>query len=136
MAECTSIEHSFRKTPNMYPNLNSNITNDKQCRLNKTNEIKDNFTAEMKERELMSKNLSKYIASFDYLDKSLMTLSVATDSISIASFPTAIGVSVGIMSESCSLAFSVTTGFVKKFLKTIRNKKKNTTKFLCEQEVN
>ena len=28
------------------------------------------------------------------------------------------------MSASCSLAFSITTGFVKKFLKTIRNKKK------------
>ena len=29
------------------------------------------------------------------------------------------------MSASCSLAFSITTGFVKKFLKTIRNKKKH-----------
>ena len=27
------------------------------------------------------------------------------------------------MSASCSLAFSITTGFVKRFLKTIRNKK-------------
>ena len=46
------------------------------------------------ERELMSKILSKYIASFEYLDKSLIVLSVATDSISIASFATAIGVPV------------------------------------------
>ena len=30
------------------------------------------------------------------------------------------------MSASCSLAFSITTGFVKTFLKTIRNKKKHT----------
>ena len=29
------------------------------------------------------------------------------------------------MSASCSLAFSITTGFVKKFLKTIKNKKKH-----------
>ena len=29
------------------------------------------------------------------------------------------------MSASCSLAFPITTGFVKKFLKTIRNKKKH-----------
>ena len=28
------------------------------------------------------------------------------------------------MSASCSLAFSITTGFLKKFLKTLRNKKK------------
>ena len=32
------------------------------------------------------------------------------------------------MSASCSLAFSVTTGFVKRFLKTTRNKKKKHNK--------
>ena len=78
----------------------------------------------------MSKNLSKYIGSFEYLNKSLIVLSVVTGSISIASFATAIGVLVGIMSASCSLAFSITTGFVKKFLKTIRNKKKKHNKIV------
>ena len=128
--ECNSIEHNFHETPNMYPNLSESISNDQQFRLNKINEIKDYFIAEIRERELMSKNLSKYIASFEYLDKSLIVLSVATGSISIASFATAIGVPVGIMSASCSLAFSITTGFVKKFLKTIRNKKKKHNKIV------
>ena len=91
--------------------------------LNKINEIKDYFIAEIKGRELMSRRLSKYIASFDYFDKSLIVLSVATSSISIASFATVIGAPVGIISASCSLAFSITTGFVKKLLKTTRNKK-------------
>ena len=53
--------------------LSANISNDQQFRLNKINEIKDYFIVEIKERELMSKNL-KYIASFDYLDKSLFYL--------------------------------------------------------------
>ena len=128
--ECNSIEHNFHETPNMYPNLSESISNDQQFRLNKINEIKDYFIAEIRERELMSKNLSKYIASFEYLDKSLIVLSVATGSISIASFATAIGAPVGIMSASCSLAFSITTGFVKKFLKTIRNKKKKHNKIV------
>ena len=75
MVEWTSIEHNFDKTPNMYPN----ISNDQQFRLNKINEIKDYFIAEIRERELMSKNLSKYIASFDYLDNSFIVLSVATE---------------------------------------------------------
>ena len=57
----------FNKTPNIYPNLNANISNEQQFRLNKINEIKDYFIAEIKERELMSKRLSKYIASFDFL---------------------------------------------------------------------
>ena len=74
--------------------------------------------------------LSKYIASSEYFDKSLIVLSVTTGSISIASFATVIGAPVGMMSASCSLAFSITTGFVKKFLKTIRNKKKKHNKIV------
>ena len=128
MAESNSIEHNFLETPNMYPNLSANISNDQQFRLNKINEIKDYFIAEIKERELMSKRLSKYIASFDYFDKSLVVLSVVTGSISIASLATVIGAPVGITSASCSLTFSVTTEFVKKLLKTIRNKKKKHNK--------
>ena len=50
---------------NMYPNLNDQ----QQFRLNEINEIKDNFIAEIRERELMSRILSKYIVSFDYFDK-------------------------------------------------------------------
>ena len=61
----------------------------------------------------MSKILSKYIASFDYFDKSLIVLSVTTGSISIASFASVIGAPVGMMSASCSLAFSITTGILK-----------------------
>ena len=72
----------------------------------------------------MSKRLSKYISSFDYFGKSLIVLSVATGSISTASFSTVIGAPVGMMSTSLSIAFSIATGFVKKFLKTTRNTKK------------
>ena len=136
MDECNSIKNDFHKTPNMYPNLNANISNDQQFRLNKINEIKDYFIAEIRERELMSKNLSKYIASFEYFDKSLIVLSVAAVSISIASIATLVGTPVGIMVASCGFAFSITTGFVRKFLKTIRNTKKNTIKLLSWLAVN
>ena len=88
---------------NMYPNLCITPSNDEQFKLNKINEIKDYFIEEIKERELMSKNLSKYIASFGYFDKSLIVLAVTTGSISIASFATVIGVPVGMMSAICNL---------------------------------
>ena len=78
----------------------------------------------------MSKSLSKYTASFDYFHKSLIILSLATGSISIASFATVIGAPVGIMSASFSLTFSLTRGFVKKFLKRTRNKKKKHNKIV------
>ena len=124
-------ERSSYETHNIYPNLNATpLSNQQQFILNKINEIKDYFLAEIKERELMSKRLSKYIASFEYFDKSLIVLSVTTGSISIASFATVIGAPVGMMSASCSLAFSITTGFVKKFLKTTRNKKKKHNKIV------
>ena len=74
MAKCTSTEHNFHKTPNMYPDLSANISNDQQFRLTKINEIKDYFIVEIRERELMRKNPSKYIASFVYLDNSLFYL--------------------------------------------------------------
>ena len=41
-----------------------------------------------------------------------------------------IGVPAGIIGASCSFAFSVTSGFVKRFLKTIRNKKKKHNKIV------
>ena len=64
MDKCNSIEHDFHKTPNMYPNLSANISNEQQLGLIKTNKINDYFLAEIRERELISNNLSKYIASF------------------------------------------------------------------------
>ena len=70
---------------NMYPNPIATPSNELEFRLNKINEIKDYFVAEIKERELMSKRLSKYIVSFDYFGKLLIVLSVRTGSISIAS---------------------------------------------------
>ena len=73
-----------RNSHNVYPNLGVYPSNEEEFRLNKINEIKDYFIDEIKERELMSKRLSKYIASFDYFDKSIIVLSVTTGSISIA----------------------------------------------------
>ena len=118
MDECNSHD--------MYPNLSANTSNNQQFRLNKIDGIKKYFFA-----ELMSKNHSKYIASFEYFDKSLIVLSLAIGSIYIALFATVVGAPVGMMSTSCSLAFSITTGFVKDFLKTTRNKNKTTIKLLC-----
>ena len=114
------VEFNSHETHNIYPNLN----HQQQFILNKSNQIKDYFVDEIKERELISKRLSKYIASFDYFGKSLIVLSVVTGSISTASFATVIGAPVGIASACFSLAFSIFTEVLKKLLKTTRNKTK------------
>ena len=72
----------------------------------------------------MGKRLSKYIACCDYFDNSLIVLSAASGSVSIASFATVIGTPAGIASASLSLTFLLATGLVKKLLKTTRGKKK------------
>ena len=114
---------SFYETHNIYPNLN-----EQQFRLKKINGIDDCFVAEIKKRVLMSKRFSKYIASFDYFDKSSIILSVTTGSISIASFAIVIGVPVGMASASFSLEYSITTGIVKELLKTLKNKRRKHNK--------
>ena len=120
----------FNKTPNIYPNLTANVSNKQQFRLHKINEIKDYFLADIRERELISENIRKYIASLDYLDKSLNVLSILSRIISIALFTSVIGAPVGIIGPSFGFTFLNTLRFVKNVLKTIRNKKKNTMKLL------
>ena len=125
----------FNKTTNIYPNLNAiplnaNISNKQQFRLNKISEIKDYFLAEIRERELITKNISKYIASFNYFDKSLNSFSILSGSISIVSVATVIEAPARIIGTNCSYTFSITSRFLKRFLKTIRNKKKKHNKIV------
>ena len=78
----------------------------------------------------MSKRFSKHIASLDYFDNSLIVLSAKSGSISIASFATGIGVPVWIASASFSLVLSISTGIVKRLLKTIQNMQKKYNKIV------
>ena len=90
--------------------INTSNLNNQQFRLNKITEIEEYFIAKIKEKELMSKKLSKYISFFDYFDKSLIVLSVTSGGVSIASFATTAGVPIVITIADFSLAFSLCTG--------------------------
>ena len=102
--ECNSIESIELNS------IDTSNLNNQQYRLNKTSKIEDYFIAEIKERELISKKLSRYISFFDYFDKSLIVLSITSAGVSIASFATVIGAPIEITSASLSLAFSLCTG--------------------------
>ena len=106
MAEINSIECIEHNS------MVTSILNNQQFRLNKISKIEDYFITEIKERELMSKKLSKYISFFDYFDKSLIVLSLTSGSVSIASFATVTGIPIVIASASLSLAFSLCTGLI------------------------
>ena len=60
----------------------------------------------------------------------LIVFSATSGSISIASFATVTGATAGIASASFSLEFSISTGIVKKMLKTTQNKNKKHNKFV------
>ena len=95
---------------NTYSNLNAVLWSDqRKFRLNEINKLKKYFNSEIQERKAMSIKLSKYIAAFAYFIKILIVLSATSGGISIISFVSIIGVSVGIASASFSLIFFLTT---------------------------
>ena len=78
----------------------------------------------------MSKKLSKYVAAFNYIDKTLIVLSAASGGISIISFTSVIGIPAGTASASVTLVFSSATEIIKKLLKVTRKKKKKHNKIV------
>ena len=110
-------------------NLNAIPLSDQtKFRLNEINKIKD--YSEIQEKKTMSRKLSKYIVSFDYIDKTLIVLSATSGGISIISFTSVIGVAAGLASAGFALIFSLTKGIIKKLLKITRNKKKKHNKIV------
>ena len=123
MNELNSIE--------AHSNLNEIPLSDQtKFMLSEINKIKDYFNSEIQERKTMSKNLSKYIAAFDYIEKTLIVLSATNEGISLISFTSVIGVPAGLASASFTLVFSLTTGIIKKLLKVTRKKKNKHNKIV------
>ena len=109
----------------------TNLTNQTRFRLDKISKIGNYFIEEINQRKWCSKKLSKYVATFDYIEKILIVLSATTEGVSICSFTSIVGAPVGIASASFTLIFSLATGITKKLLITTRQKRKSMIKFLC-----
>ena len=107
---------------------NLELTDVSKYRLDEINKIKEYFDNEIKERKDIIKKLNKYIVSFDYLDKTFITLSVSFDTLSIVSHATVIGVPVGITGSSLTLIFTIGTGLNKSLLQITKKEKRNTIK--------
>ena len=111
MNECSSIEIDKA-------NFNDQI----KFRLNEINKIEDYFNSDINQRKLYSKKLSKYVTVSDYIDKILIALSATSGGVSIISFTSVAGASVGIASASLTLILSLTIEIIKKLLSITRNK--------------
>ena len=97
------------------------LSDQTKFRLYEIKKIENYFINEINERKSCSKKLSKYVTTFDYIQK---ILSATTGGVSIISFTSIIGVPAGITSASFTLIFSLTTGIIKKLLSTTKKKKK------------
>ena len=75
--------------------------------------IENCFINDINKQRAYSKKLSRYVTIFDYIDKILIVLSATTSGVSIILFTGTIGTSVGIISVSFTLIFSLTTGIIK-----------------------
>ena len=61
------------------------------------------FNLRIQEKKMMNKNLKKYIAAFDYGDKTLIVLSAASGGINVISFKSVIRVLAGTVSTIFTL---------------------------------
>ena len=99
-------------------------------RLDEIKRIENYFHEGINQRKLYSKKLSKYVATFNYIDKILIVLNVTTGGICIVSHASVVGTPVGIASAGFTIVFSLAAGITKKLLKTTKNKKKKDDKIL------
>ena len=76
------------------------LTNVNKYRLDEVNKIRDYFNNEIKEKKDIIKKLSKYLVSFDYLDKILIALSASFGTLSIASYASVVNTAAGIAGSS------------------------------------
>ena len=77
------------------------------------------------------KKVNKYIVSFDYLDKTFITLSASFGTLSIASYASVVGTPAGIASSSLTLIFTIGTGISKSLLKVTKKRKKKHNKIIA-----
>ena len=73
--------------------------------LDEISKIENFFIEEINQKKSSSKNLSKYVAAFEYIDKILIVLSATTGGVYICSFTSIVGAPVGIASASFILIF-------------------------------
>ena len=105
-----------------------NLTEQTKFRLREIIKIENCFHKEINPRKLCGKKLSKYVTTFDYIDKILIVLSATSSGVCI--IPSASGASAEIASATFTLIFSLTAGIIKKLLRITRNKKKKHDKIL------
>ena len=97
----------------------TDLSEQTKFRLDEISKIENYFIEEINQRKSCSQKLSKYVTTFDYINKLLIVLSTNVG-VPIISFTSIIAAPVGIASAIFTLIFSLTTGIRKKLLNITR----------------
>ena len=125
MNKCNSIGNNSLETIEK-----TNLSEKTKFRLDEISKMENYSIEEINQRKSCSQKLSKYVTTFNNIDKILIVLSATTGAASIISFTSVIEAPVGMASASFTLIFSLTTGIVTKLLNITRKKKKKHDKIL------
>ena len=77
----------------------------KKFKLNKITKTENYFNQEVNQRKSCSKNVSKYVAAFDYIENILIVLSATSGGVCIISSVSVVGVPVAIAGATFTLIF-------------------------------
>ena len=100
MNECNSIKNNSVETIDK-----TNLSEQTKFWLDEISKIENYFIEEINQRKSCSQKLSKYVTTFDYIDKILIVLSATTGGVSLISFTSVNGAPVGIARASFTLIF-------------------------------
>ena len=106
----------------------TNFTDQTIFRLNETSKIE--IYQEINQTKSCRKKISKNVAAFDYIDKTLIVLFASSSEVCIISFVSVVGAPIGIAGACFTLIFSLTKVIMKKLLSITRNKKDKHDKIL------
>ena len=81
-------------------------------RLNEISKIESYFNSEINQRKLCSKKLSKYVSTFDYIDKTLIVLNATIGGVCTISHATVASAPAAIASAGFTIVFSLITGII------------------------
>ena len=121
-------QNSVETVTNTQSNLN--LSDQTKFRLNEINKVKDYFSSEIQEKNIMRKS----IAAFDYIDKTLIVLSATSEGISNYFFYKCYW-SFGRISK-CKFYCCIFYNYRDKKETVKSNKEKNTIKLLCLLKAN
>ena len=88
-----------------------------EFRLGKIAEIRHYLFKEINRNELMSKKQKKVCGVLNYIDHLLTIICTITGSVSISTFPSLVGIPIGIASSAIGLKICVKTAGIKKWFK-------------------